>query len=394
MSSYRTKSGMATRPFHPNSGDGLAYGECAINISSPEECRFVLNPTKVCEDDPVVLVAGADDNFAIGLTVTLSSALRHLNKSQHANIYVFDGGLTPHSREKLRRSLDAIRSDVPVMFIDLEGQGLSDYNHHGYSSASFLRLLIPHTLPEHFPRALYLDSDVLVMDDVAKLWQISGNGISFWAADDDNIAVSNYSPNLASFAARPNNITYFNSGVLLIDLLRWKESKISEKVFALLDKFDEQMLVPDQDALNAAAWSERGYLPPHWNFQVWGSRSASRLASDTDNPSIVHFLKHKPWMSTEVCAYQQEFDAALFASHWFSNWEFAFYRARLSVVRITAPFQKVIRRRLKRFIGCCLSGTLRSHLLPRCHGALRAGGGRRFEGRGRSRGRGSWRGGG
>jgi hypothetical protein len=45
------------------------------------------------DDETIVIVAGADDRFAIGLTVAPSSALRHLDQSRRTQLYILDGGL-------------------------------------------------------------------------------------------------------------------------------------------------------------------------------------------------------------------------------------------------------------------------------------------------------------
>jgi lipopolysaccharide biosynthesis glycosyltransferase len=98
---------------------------------------------------------------------------------------------------------------------------------------------------------------------------------------------------------------YFNSGVLLMDLERWRSEGITEEVLAHAKRYRRHLRFPDQDALNsvlATRWLE---LEPRWNSVlnvVWGLRRGAtpraRRAYDAvlERPAILHFLAGpKPW---------------------------------------------------------------------------------------------------
>jgi lipopolysaccharide biosynthesis glycosyltransferase len=288
-------------------------------------------------EETIVVVAAADEQYAIGLTVALSSALRNLDATRRAHAFVFDGGFDPSTRERIRSCLVRARRDAEITFVSPDVGRLSSYNHHGYTQAAFLRLLIPEVVPDKYRFALYLDSDIVVLDDIAKLFSLPDEGKTFWAAPDDGLASYGYTPDPSVFSVVPNDVEYFNSGVLLIDLARWKARRLSEKAFSLLDRSSEQLLCPEQDALNVVGFTERSVLPRRWNFQVRGPEALSTLENPSP-PGIVHFTGPKPWEfarqrivrgeAAARCLYQDCFEVALQTSGWFAPLQFQSYRVR------------------------------------------------------------------
>lgn len=289
---------------------------------------FEARPPTVGEDgETIVIVAGANDRFAIGLTVALSSALRHLDPARRAHLFVIDGGLTEESRTRCRAALARARADAEVTFVDGDMGRFSGYQNHGYTRAAYLRLLIPELVPDRYRRVLYLDSDVVVGDDIGRLWDLPDDGKAFRAALDEGVRAGNYTPTF-DFTDFPRGTPYFNSGVLLIDLPRWKAAQLSEAAQDVLAKHSAQCLTADQDALNVVARGHWSVLPPSWNTQVSGMRLWSPAPKDPDAPvGVTHFLDGKPWQRETQSLRQQTFDAALLESGWFAPAAYRRYRA-------------------------------------------------------------------
>ena len=303
------------------------------------------------DDETIVIVAGADDRFAIGLTVALSSALRHLDQSRRTQLYILDGGLSQPSRERCRSALARARPDAEVNFVDSDPSRFSGYREHGYTRAAYLRLLIPEVVPEHHRRVLYLDSDVVVGDDIAKLWALPDEGKVFWAAFDEGVRRKHYVPTF-DFTNFPEGTPYFNSGVMLIDLPRWKAARVSEQAQAILADHSDQCRAVDQDALNVAGRGIWSVLPAAWNLQVTGMKLWSPMPAEAGAPiGVIHYLGPKPWMRETQSLRQGVFDDALQASGWFTPLDFLRYRM---VKRITDWAR--IRCRVGEAIACPLGG--------------------------------------
>jgi Lipopolysaccharide biosynthesis proteins, LPS:glycosyltransferases len=182
--------------------------------------------------------------------------------------------------------------NVEIIFYRLDLSFLKNHKQISYAPPSLMpyaRLLAGRFLPASVERILYLDSDILVMRDVSELFDIDMKGKAVMAAPGHYqykqtpyaVGVPFYSP------APSDDATYFNAGVLLIDMNQWRiyQSKFEE----VLHSFDPRLLVHlDQTVLNYVLINKIGRLDRCWNF--W----ADHCRAEPD--SILHFIgPDKPW---------------------------------------------------------------------------------------------------
>lgn len=161
------------------------------------------------------------------------------------------------------------------------------------SSGTYLRLLLPGHLPEYIDRVLYLDSDVLVCGDLSPLWDIPLDGAALAAVGD------HFTPTLGTRDGIPGAPTdidmaapYFNSGVLMINLPVWRTLGITELCLKYMTENQDRLRLPDQDALNLAAYGRWHELAGIWNDHVsWWNPVA-----EPQDTRILHFIgRKKPW---------------------------------------------------------------------------------------------------
>ena len=246
--------------------------------------------------------------------------------------------------------------DAEVTFVDNDPTRFADYEAHWYSRAAYLRLLIPEVVPDRYRRVLYLDSDLVVGDDIAKLWALPDEGRAFWAALDEGVRGTDYVAETLGFSDIPADAPYFNSGVMLIDLPRWKAARVSERAQEVLERYSDRCINVDQDALNVVGVGQWSVLPPTWNFQVVGAKAWSPAPDDPDLPiGITHFINEKPWRPETRCLRQGSFDEALRASGWFTEPEFWRYRLRTRAREAehwlrTAPTLRLVRGARRRVV--------------------------------------------
>ena len=289
-------------------------------------------PSPAIDEDTVVLVAGANDNFAIGLTVALCSALRRLDPRRPAHVFVLDGGFTPRSRDRCERCLRNARPDAAITFFDNDPARFAGLKDHGYTAAAYLRLLIPEVVPASYRWAIYLDSDVVVDGDLAELWTLRDENKAFWAALDAGAIGTSFVADALGFWNVSADTPYFNSGVMFIDLPRWRAARISERALQVLNDHSDKCLNADQDALNVVALDNWSVLPAAWNCQFSGMQTCSFDKGVPDGlPGITHFLGEKPWTPGTMCYRHDRFNAALRESGWYSRSEFLKFAARRSV---------------------------------------------------------------
>ncbi|MGC4891482.1 glycosyltransferase family 8 protein [Micromonospora sp. DT227] len=197
------------------------------------------------------------------------------------------------------RAQAAGRGRIHVLETDDAFRGLprADEELVSYISAGmYLRLLLPSLLPRSVSRYLYLDADTLCLGDLRPLWRLDLAGAPLAAVGDAFTLTCDGIPG-ADHRIDPR-ARYFNSGVLLVDPVRWRRLQISEQCFRYIDDNKGQLRFPDQDALNIAAHGNWLRLGREWNhMRGWRLEPGhSKYVPGERWPRVMHFAgPWKPW---------------------------------------------------------------------------------------------------
>jgi len=239
---------------------------------------------------PIVLAC--DEAYAMPLAVTLRSAVESNRSNWPLEFHVLADGISEATRTRVLDSLPESSATIRWVTVDLNLFGEFSTQAH-ISKATYARLLIPRVFPETVSRILFLDTDILVLGDLASLWNTDMEDAVLGAVVDGMDAhLQRGAPGLE---AMPRVREYFNAGVLLIDLDRWRAERISDKALEYL-KQHSQSPFSDQDALNVACDKRWKKLDSLWNLQNHHEKNLAALTSD-QRPRIVHFVTNsKPWL--------------------------------------------------------------------------------------------------
>ncbi len=273
-------------------------------------------------DEPIVLVSGCDDAYAMPLAVTIRSAIDHLADDRRLQIYILDGGISESSQQRLVQSWQDPRVDVEWIAVstgDLAGLPIS----HHVTNSTYLRLAIAEYLPAVVERAIYLDADMLVCRDLGLLWdEPQGDALTLAVQDyaapylDASRSLANYAdahPFLAATHPVANfrelglaeDAEYFNGGLLVIDVKRWRQERLVNEFLQCLSNHRDHVLWWDQYALNVVLAGRWRGLDLRWNQGAHLFRYPTAAKSPFDqvtfgqlqcDPWIVHFCSPaKPW---------------------------------------------------------------------------------------------------
>jgi lipopolysaccharide biosynthesis glycosyltransferase len=270
----------------------------------------------------IVVVSAADDGYAMPLAVTIRSALNYLAPDRRLRLYVLDGGLSDDSKARLLNSWNDSRLTVEWLRPDLELVRDLKISEH-VNIVTYLRLLMPWVLPAEVGRAVYLDADMLVRRDLGELWDEPQGDHAVLAVQDVaapwiDAAVS--MPNLERCKSYLCAVTpvanyrelgiaaaakYFNGGMLVVDLARWRRESYAQQMLDCLREHREHVLWWDQYALNAVLAGQWRALDLRWNqgahiyaYPTWRQNPFDRdtFAQLRLAPWIVHFCSpSKPW---------------------------------------------------------------------------------------------------
>lgn len=238
---------------------------------------------------PVVLAC--HESYAMPLATALRSIVDANRTKEPLDFYVLSDQFSANVRQKVIDSLPPGSALIHWVPIDLSPfEGFATPSH--ILKTTYARLLIPSILGEDVSRVLYLDADLLVLDDLAPLWKTDLKGAALGAVVD--VLDGHVKAGVPGFDQVPRVQNYFNAGVLLIDLDQWRKQRISEKALEYLACHPHSPY-SDQDALNVACNDRWTALDPGWNFQQHYTTKILDIVPG-QRPKITHFATAlKPW---------------------------------------------------------------------------------------------------
>ncbi len=256
----------------------------------------------------ISIAAAIDESFVTPLLVMLRSAARRLSAGWTIEAFVFGYEIPAEARQRLESGMGELPVTIHWPVLDLST--VANYwpgIWRKHDVVCYYRLFLGDALAGDLDRVLFLDADLLVQDDLALLWSIPFDGATVQAVPDSyachhtaRLSQIQFGEGVRFSAGTP----YFNAGVQLIDLRRWRDERVGQRAAAFLWKYGEQLRGRDQDALNCALAGRWKRLPPAWNFhelaynpQDWESPGATEeeVRDALRHPSIIHYIGWKPW---------------------------------------------------------------------------------------------------
>lgn len=247
------------------------------------------------------IACNIDERFAQHCAVTLVSAFKN-NPGQAITAHIIARGLTESSRRRLAELATAygatLRFYEPAPDL-LDGFSIRKCGNR-ISITAYYRCLLPELLPADVDRVLYLDCDILVLQPLDELWQTPLDGVAAGVVED---IANDDAPRYARLEY-PQELGYFNSGVLLLNLVHWRKHHLAEACRDYFHRYPERIVYNDQDLLNCVLCRSKRALPLKWNVQdafyrrpaqlttAWRDKYAEALL----HPAILHYSNRKPWL--------------------------------------------------------------------------------------------------
>lgn len=245
--------------------------------------------TKINEN--ITLVMATDNHYLIMLAALIKSIELSYKGNALIDIWVIETDVTRKNKSKLEKSINTDK--IKIHWINSKeaipkGMHLP-LDKNTYPLNIFMRLFIPYFLPENIKKALYLDVDMLVLEDIEKLWNIDITDYVAGAVVDSickvaHIGIKNYQ-DFDMDAQTP----YFNSGLLLMNLDLWRQKNITPKVIDCVNRNRNYATFSDQYGLNVVLYQQWKQIDPLWNYYSSG---------DLKYPYLIHFFHRKPFYTT------------------------------------------------------------------------------------------------
>ena len=239
-----------------------------------------------------------DDNYVPYLTVAIRSLIEHSSKENDYRIIVLTSSMKESNKDEIKLmetknikiSFEDISKSLEKVYNELKLR-LRDY----YSTAIYYRLFIPSLFP-FYEKAIYLDADMVILDDVAKLYNMDIGQNLLIATQDMVVHDSEDFRRYSKIALGLEPKDYINSGMLVMNLREMRKQKIEQKFIYLLLKYNMEVVAPDQDYLNILCQGKIKYISEGWDKMPDFGNDVPE-----EDLHIVHYnMMRKPWHYEDV----------------------------------------------------------------------------------------------
>lgn len=260
-----------------------------------------------------------DNNFVPQLSAAMCSVCENNKNVEDIHFYLFSMNISKENKKKLTDFIESYKRKLDIIEIpDLKTYFTKDFDTNGWTNVVLARLLLDKLLPNDIDRVLYLDADSVVLGDLSDFYNLDLKGKVLAMAIEPTVNKE-----------RKNKLGlkkyyYHNSGVLLIDLKKWRTKNIGNKVIDFFIKNKRVIFAPDQDALNGELKDNIYSLPPKYNYfniyNQYNYRFFVKLLKPLDyiskdvyddsvkNPLIIHYLgEERPWRKGNRHKYKKQY---------------------------------------------------------------------------------------
>ena len=251
------------------------------------------------------------NHYALYCGVTIASIINHGSPEYNYDILILESDLHERNKEKIL-SLQALAKEkkihVSLRFINVKQYiGNREFFIRSHFSRECYYLLFVASVFSKYDKILSLDVDLIARCDVGRLY-MTDIGDNWIAGCRDAALVDLILKGKEDESYYSNTLgvdpyhEYFNSGVLLYNLQKWREEHVEDMLMQSLSEVPEPRWL-DQCILNKVCNGHVHYLNSAWNRfpdyldikSLFSSELLIEHLDDKSIPGILHYIGTKPW---------------------------------------------------------------------------------------------------
>ena len=240
-----------------------------------------------------------DNNYVTYMLLSVNSILKNNKTNSDYTFYILETGITQKNKNFIKNYIEKRHQKVEFISVDdLIPKDIELYkdNKNSITPIAIARIFIPEIIEKNIEKVLYIDADTLITEDLSKLYNLDLS---------DNYAGMIIDKNNKIWRKYFNLDSYYNSGVILINVPKWRENKLTPKLLTYMyDNIDSNSQytiegLDDQNIINIVLENKIQLIPTNWNNQVSYSKNDKLQLKVNDNfKGLIHYSsKFKPWLT-------------------------------------------------------------------------------------------------
>lgn len=257
------------------------------------------------------IVYATDNEFCNVMGVSIASLMENNKDAQEINLTILSTGVSESNKRKINTLVQKYKRKKPTWInaTNIEERlGMHISKDRG-SLSQYARIFLKDIFDTRVKRILYLDCDTIINGAIYNIWNLNLKDNIIGALKDS------FSKYYRKNICLDTKDIMFNSGVMLIDMVKWRNSKIEERVMNFMVQHKGKIQQGDQGALNAVLSKATYVIPPQYNFisiftdlsydemilyrQPVNFYNKNEIEKAKKNPIIIHFTSshftRRPW---------------------------------------------------------------------------------------------------
>ncbi len=263
----------------------------------------------VVGDNNMNVVYSSDNNYARHVGISITSLYEKNRNVKELRVFLIDDGISKENHKKLDNIAKKYNRTINYVSFEAHKEYLLLNNKKEMPMSAYARLFVAELLPAEIERVLYLDCDTIVCDNLEALWSTDLQGNTIGSVEDVMSCI------LQDEVGISETFHYFCSGVILIDLNKWRKTNAQQRMLDYLKRRNGVVACHDQTILNGIFWNDCLMLHPRYDaltpaflmsyqnlkvyFNIWDQYySKCEIKESVRNPAIIHYTSSnigRPW---------------------------------------------------------------------------------------------------
>lgn len=256
------------------------------------------------------ILYATDSNYSQHAAASIYSLLSHNRDFEKINIYIIDDNISEDCKEKFNLITKEFKNAEIIFYPFSELKKCVPSNDKtGYAPVGYARLFLSKICDKK--RILYIDCDTIINSSLKELWYYDLEGKVLGGVQDNPAFFS-----LTEVGMNKKH-RYINGGVLLIDLIKWKEFNVEEKILKMIIDYSGFIPHHDQGIINGVLKDDMKILPPKFNtmsqffdtkaneikslYDIENYYTQAELDEAVKSPVIIHYITkfyNRPWFKS------------------------------------------------------------------------------------------------
>lgn len=266
-----------------------------------------------------------NDAYVYIAAVSIISLLENNKDADNIRIFIVGEEISEDNKNKLHQTVYAYNRDLIILDKpDIKGLIGCEIETHWWIENVFSRVFLGEVFKNHpdINKLIYIDCDTLIVGSLLDLWEI----------DLENHIAAGVLEAMGGFHKKAIGLQswepYFNAGMILVDLNKWRKENYDEKAKDFIRKVNGEMEYADESVLNGIAATDMKIVSPKYNLtslsvyfsihevQIYRKPcfhySEEELREALEDARIIHFTSSfvdvRPWIEGSAHPYAHQWE--------------------------------------------------------------------------------------